>query len=67
MLGDNQQSLRNPKNGMSYCHNCFLSQLKTTDTLPVHSAAIIDMIVMEHKSGLLVVSCADDGMIKVWN
>ena len=64
--GEGQQSLRNPKNGLSYYHNCFLSHRKTSDTLPGHSAAINDLIVMENREGLLIVSCGDDNSIKVW-
>lgn len=54
------------RNGLSYYHNNFLSQRKTSDTLPGHSATINDMILMEHNEALLVISCGDDGSIKVW-
>jgi WD40 repeat protein len=54
------------KFGLSFYHNNFLSNRKTSDTLPGHSASIRDMIVMEHEEALLVVSCGDDGAIKVW-
>ena len=54
------------RNGLSFYHNNFLSQRKTSDTLPGHSAAIKDMILMEHNEALLLVSCGDDGTIKVW-
>jgi hypothetical protein len=74
-VGEGQHSIKNPKNGLSYYHNCFLSQRKTADTLPGHSAAINDMIVMdtkdvrdqrENRDALLLLSCGDDGSIKVW-
>jgi hypothetical protein len=54
------------RNGLSFYHNNFLSQRKTSDTLPGHSATINDMILMEHNEALLVISCGDDGTIKVW-
>jgi hypothetical protein len=31
-----------------------------------HAATINDMILMEHNEALLVISCGDDGTIKVW-
>lgn len=61
-----QVSMRNPRNGLSYYHNTFLSQRKTSDTLPGHSAAINDIITLEHKEGLFIISCGDDNSIKVW-
>ena len=69
--GESQQSFKNPKNGLSYYHNSFLSQRKTSDTLPGHSSGINDILIMEYKidqngSSNIVVSCSDDSTVKIW-
>lgn len=52
--------------GLSKYHRDFLFNRKTSDTLPGHAASINDLVLVENKDCLFVVSGGDDGAVKVW-
>jgi WD40 repeat protein len=57
----------NFRNGLSYYHNSFLYQKKSTHILPGHTAAIRDIMVLENDNDILVATAGDDNTIKIWN